>query len=82
MGELVFRLGCVWVGIEQHLNHRIVFGTRVVMVPAYIAAIAMKAYCALDLLVNPSCAVKVLRLYNVHSIYTWCRFFVFIFKNS
>jgi Ca2+-binding EF-hand superfamily protein len=58
----------------------IVFGTQIIMVPAYIFCIAMRIWCAADLIFNPLCGLKILRLYCVLSIYTWCRVFYSAFN--
>lgn len=60
----------------------IVFGTQAVMVPAYVGCVGIKTWCAVDLLLNLSCARKSVRLYNVLSIYTWCRIFIGLFGNT
>lgn len=57
----------------------IVFGTQAVMLPAYSACVLLKIACVFDLIAHPNCALKFLRLYNIHSIYTWCRVFIALF---
>ena len=56
-----------------------VFGTQAVMIPAYMCCIVFRLYTTIDLILNPLCAMKVLRAYSVLSVYTWCRVFIFIF---
>lgn len=60
----------------------IVFGTQAVMVPAYIGCVLIKFWCAVDLWFNLTCARKSVRLYNVLSIYTWCRVFIGLFGRT
>eukprot|EP01043_Picozoa_sp_COSAG02_P003579 COSAG02_NODE_88_length_38629_cov_457.967999_16_plen_339_part_00 len=60
----------------------IVFGTQAVMVPAYTGCVLIKFWCALDLWFNMTCARKSVRLYNVLSIYTWCRVFIGLFGRT
>jgi hypothetical protein len=60
----------------------IVFGTQAVMIPAYLGCIAAKFGCTVDLWNNVHCATKSVRLYNVLSIYTWCRVFIMLFGRS
>jgi len=49
------------------------------MIPAYIGCIVARVWCALDLLLNPLCALKVVRCYCILSVYTWCRVFIAVF---
>mmetsp|Transcript_21705 Transcript_21705/g.68744 ORF Transcript_21705/g.68744 Transcript_21705/m.68744 type:complete len:504 (-) Transcript_21705:259-1770(-) len=58
----------------------LVAGVPLVMRPAYACCIGLKALCALDVFLRPHCALTVLRLYNMHSVYTWCRVFYFVFE--
>jgi Ca2+-binding EF-hand superfamily protein len=58
----------------------IVFGTQAVMVPVYVCCICVKLWCGVDLWINPQCAMKSARLYNILSIYTWCRVMVGLFQ--
>ena len=58
----------------------IVFGTQAVMVPVYVCCVAVKLWCGVDLWLNPHCAMKSVRLYNILSIYTWCRVMVALFQ--
>ena len=57
----------------------LVFGIRAIMLPAYFLCIFGKALCLVDLYLHPYCALKFLRLYNIHSVYTWVRVFTYIF---
>lgn len=57
----------------------IVFGTQAVMLPAYVGCVALKIACVVDVFLHPNCALKFIRLYNIHSVYTWCRVFIFLF---
>ena len=57
----------------------IVFGTQAIMVPVYVCCIVIKVWCGADLWLNPACALKSVRLYNILSIYTWCRVLVALF---
>jgi hypothetical protein len=52
------------------------------MIPAYLACIVAKFGCTLDLWLNVHCATKSVRLYNVLSIYTWCRVFIGLFGRT
>ena len=58
----------------------IVFGTQAIMVPVYVFCVAAKLWCGVDLWINPHCALKSVRLYNILSIYTWCRVMVALFQ--
>jgi Ca2+-binding EF-hand superfamily protein len=58
----------------------IVFGMQAFMIPAYMYCVGTKIYCTLDLVANYTCYYKVLRLFVVHSIYAWCRFFFVMFQ--
>ena len=60
----------------------IVFGTQAVMVPAYVLCVAAKIWCGVDLWLNTACLRKSVRLYNVLSIYTWCRVFIGLFGRT
>lgn len=60
----------------------IVFGTQAVMIPAYLGCILAKSACTWDLWNNLNCARKCLRLYNILSIYTWCRVFIGLFGRT
>eukprot|EP00927_Polykrikos_kofoidii_P011163 TRINITY_DN14712_c0_g1_i1.p1 TRINITY_DN14712_c0_g1~~TRINITY_DN14712_c0_g1_i1.p1 ORF type:complete len:491 (+),score=84.83 TRINITY_DN14712_c0_g1_i1:124-1473(+) len=57
----------------------IVFGTQAIMRPAYCACVICKIACVVDVWLHPTCAMKFLRLYNIHSVYTWCRVFMAFF---
>eukprot|EP00927_Polykrikos_kofoidii_P011164 TRINITY_DN14712_c0_g1_i2.p1 TRINITY_DN14712_c0_g1~~TRINITY_DN14712_c0_g1_i2.p1 ORF type:complete len:478 (+),score=86.46 TRINITY_DN14712_c0_g1_i2:110-1543(+) len=59
----------------------IVFGTQAIMRPAYCACVICKIACVVDVWLHPTCAMKFLRLYNIHSVYTWCRVFMAFFIN-
>ena len=58
----------------------IVFGTQAVMIPVYVCCVAVRLWCGVDLWLNPHCAMKSVRLYNILSIYTWCRVMVAVFQ--
>mmetsp|Transcript_15125 Transcript_15125/g.17128 ORF Transcript_15125/g.17128 Transcript_15125/m.17128 type:complete len:536 (+) Transcript_15125:234-1841(+) len=58
----------------------IVFGVHVFMVPAYTAIICVKIACAVNTWYNPFCYYRVLALYNILSIYSWCRVLIIIFR--
>jgi Ca2+-binding EF-hand superfamily protein len=76
-GQIVAALFHILTAIYQT---PIVFGMQAIMVPAYIYCVGAKLYCAIDLVFNRSCYFKVLRLFVVHSIYAWCRFFFVLFQ--
>lgn len=57
----------------------ILFGTQAIMIPVYVILICARVFCGVDLWLNPECAMKSVRLYNILSIYTWCRVTVLLF---
>ena len=58
----------------------IVFGVQAIMIPAYACCVFLRLLSAVELALNPLCGMKVLRLYCVLSVYTWCRVFVLFFN--
>ena len=54
----------------------IVFGLQAFMVPAYSFVLFCKLLCAISLFLTPYCYIRLVVLYNVLSIYAWCRAFI------
>ena len=54
----------------------IVFGLQAFMVPAYSFVLLCKLLCAISLFLTPYCYIRLVVLYNVLSIYAWCRAFI------
>jgi len=57
----------------------IVFGTRAVMLPAYILCIALHLFCAANLLFEPRSEFWLYNTFLAFNIYTWVRVFYFAF---
>lgn len=57
----------------------IVFGIHIVMVPGYLFVTVCKVLTAVNLLLFPSCYIRVLVLFNVMSNYAWTRMFISLF---
>ncbi|MFN6538920.1 MAG: EF-hand domain-containing protein [Nostoc sp. EkiNYC01] len=57
----------------------IVFGSKSVMIPAYLFCVSLHLYAAVNLLLEPSSDFWLINTFLVLSIYVWCRVFYFIF---
>uniref|UniRef100_A0A8J7D9H8 EF-hand domain-containing protein n=2 Tax=Desmonostoc muscorum TaxID=1179 RepID=A0A8J7D9H8_DESMC len=57
----------------------IVFGSKSVMIPAYLFCVSLHLYAAVNLLLEPSSNFWLINTFLVLSIYVWCRVFYFIF---
>ena len=66
----------------SHTNLKSPCAEQAVMIPAYLGCILAKSACTWDLWYNLNCARKCLRLYNILSIYTWCRVFIGLFGRT
>lgn len=51
----------------------LLFGMKLFMNPAYITAILIKGYLAVNVMVHPHCYVRALSLVVIHSTYAWVR---------
>lgn len=58
---------------------RIVFGARAIMRPAYLACIAVHAFCAFMLLRFPGSQYWAVGTFLVFNVYVWCRVYYFAF---
>lgn len=58
----------------------IVFGAKAVMTPSYWFVIALHAFCAVRLLLDPSSEALVLQTYLALNTYMWCRVFSVLFQ--
>jgi CRP-like cAMP-binding protein/Ca2+-binding EF-hand superfamily protein len=58
---------------------RIVFGSKAIMVPAYLLCIITHAFCAGMLLTHPESRVWAVNTFLVFNVYVWCRIYYYIF---
>ncbi len=58
----------------------LVFGSRAVMRPAYLAATFIHAFCAGMLLAHPGSTYWVVSTFLVFNIYVWCRIYYYVFE--
>ena len=58
----------------------IVFGSRALMIPAYILCIALHGYCACQLWLHPDSNFWLVQTFLTFSIYAWVRLYYFVFK--
>lgn len=59
----------------------IVFGSKAVMTPGYIFVIALHAYCALNLALDPGSTFWLLNTYLALNTYVWCRVFFVVLRS-
>lgn len=59
----------------------IVFGSKAVMTPGYIFVIALHAYCALQLALDPASNFWLLNTYLALNTYVWCRVFFVVLRS-
>ena len=57
----------------------IVFGSKAVMVPAYLLCIAMHAFCGVMLITHPTDLMWAIKTFLVFNIYVWCRVYYYAF---
>ena len=58
----------------------LVFGSRAVMRPSYMAATFIHAFCAFMLLLHPASTHWVVSTFLVFNIYVWCRIYYYLFE--
>ncbi|GAA2025911.1 hypothetical protein GCM10009839_25270 [Catenulispora yoronensis] len=58
----------------------IVFGAKAIMLPGYIFVISLHAFCAVNLLLNPSSTVWIVNTFLALNVYVWVRVFIGIFN--
>lgn len=58
---------------------RIVFGSKAIMVPAYILCIVTHGFCAAMLLKNPESTMWAVNTFLVFNVYVWCRIYFYLF---
>jgi CRP-like cAMP-binding protein/Ca2+-binding EF-hand superfamily protein len=58
---------------------RIVFGSKAIMVPAYLLCIITHGFCAAMLLANPTSQMWAVNTFLVFNIYVWCRVYYYLF---
>ena len=58
---------------------RIVFGSKAIMVPAYLLCILTHAFCAGMLLTHPESRLWAVNTFLVFNVYVWCRIYYYIF---
>jgi hypothetical protein len=58
----------------------LVFGSRAVMRPSYLAATFIHAFCAFMLLLHPASTHWVVSTFLVFNIYVWCRIYYYLFE--
>jgi CRP-like cAMP-binding protein/Ca2+-binding EF-hand superfamily protein len=58
---------------------KIVFGSRAIMVPAYLLCILTHAFCAGMLLAHPASRLWAVNTFLVFNVYVWCRIYYYIF---
>ena len=58
----------------------LVFGSRAVMRPSYLAATFIHAFCAFMLLLHPTSTYWVVSTFLVFNIYVWCRIYYYLFE--
>lgn len=58
---------------------RIVFGSKAIMVPAYLLCIVTHGFCAAMLLLNPQSTMWAVNTFLVFNVYVWCRIYFYIF---
>ena len=64
----------------NELKTQVLFGVRLIMVPSYVVVILVKAYLSVSLFMHPHCFNRAMVLWNVHSVYAWCRVFISLFE--
>lgn len=57
----------------------IVFGSKAIMVPSYLLCIFIHAYCAFNLLLNPTSHSWAICTFLIFNVYVWCRFYYYFF---
>ena len=57
----------------------IVFGSKAVMVPAYLLCIVMHAFCGVMLIADPTNLMWAIKTFLVFNIYVWCRVYYYAF---
>ncbi len=58
---------------------RIVFGSKAIMVPAYLLCIITHGFCAAMLIANPTSQMWAVNTFLVFNIYVWCRVYYYLF---
>jgi Ca2+-binding EF-hand superfamily protein len=58
----------------------IVFGSRAIMVPAYVLCIAMHAACAIKLALVPTSSFWAMATFLIFNVYAWVRVYFFAFE--
>lgn len=58
----------------------IVFGSRALMIPAYLLCVLLHGYCALQLWQDPGSQFWLIETFLAFSIYAWVRMFYFAFR--
>jgi hypothetical protein len=61
------------------LQTPIVFGSKAIMVPAYLLCICIHVFCGIQLLLNPESQYWMISTFLIFNIYAWCRFYYYAF---